>query len=263
MIVYLDLIFFMNFFYDLLLLMTVSVVLKRKRKLRYHLISALFGALSIFLLFLNINSFVLFTIKIIISIIMCLISFGFISIRYSLNNILYLYMCSFILAGFLYLVDIETSYDHEGIIFFFNGINPNCLLLILLSPIILFLYYRSSKKLKDTYSLYYNVNICFDNVCLNCLAFLDSGNNLLDPITHKGIIIVNKKKLTGIVNIRAPVYVPYQTINGHNLMKCYKPSYIIINNHKIYNYLIGESEYSFSDGIDCLLNYKLKEDNYV
>ena len=46
MIVYLDLIFFMNFFYDLLLLMTVSVVLKRNRKVVYHIISAVFGASS-------------------------------------------------------------------------------------------------------------------------------------------------------------------------------------------------------------------------
>ena len=263
MVVYLDLIFFMNFFYDLLLLLTVSCVLKRKRKLRYHLLSALIGASSIFLLFLNIKGLLLFIMKIIVSILMCLISFKYISIRYTLHNLLYLYMCSIILAGFLYFIDLELSYDHQGIFFFFKGINPNIILLLILSPIILFIYYKSSKKLKDTYSLYYNISVYFDDLCFNLLAFFDSGNHLFDPITHKGIIIVNKKKIQNISKIRSPVYVPYQTISGHYLMKCYKPSFIIINHHKIYNYLVGESDYPFTDGIECLLNQKLKEDNIV
>lgn len=42
-----------------------------------------------------------------------------------------------------------------------------------------------------------------------------------------------------------------------------KPSYIILNDKKIYNYLIGESSIKFSDGVECLLNKSLKEDGYV
>lgn len=263
MTVYLDLIFFMNFFYDLLIILTVSITLKRKKKFYRHLISAFIGALSIFLLFLNINSTILFILKVLVSILMCIISFGFVSFRYTFNNILYLYMVSAILAGFLYFVDYEVSHDNIGIIFFYNGNNPNYILLLILSPIILGFYIYSSKKLKNTYSLYYNIEIYFDSICIKCLALFDNGNSLKDPITRKSIIIVNRKKLSKIVNIRSPVYVPYQTVSGSSLMKCYKPSYIIINNKKIYNYLIGESNYRFSDGVDCLLNVKLMEDNYV
>ena len=46
-------------------------------------------------------------------------------------------------------------------------------------------------------------------------------------------------------------------------MKCFKSSYIILNDKKIYNYLIGESSIKFSDGVECLLNKSLKEDGYV
>ena len=46
-------------------------------------------------------------------------------------------------------------------------------------------------------------------------------------------------------------------------MKCYKPSYIVINNKKIYNYLIGETNMEFKDGIKALLNNNLRKDNYV
>ena len=263
MIIYLDLIFFMNFFYDLLLMLTVSVTLKRNRKFKYHLFSSLFGAFSIFFLFLKINSVLLLLFKIITSIIMCLISFGYVSLRYTFNNILYLYMSSAVLAGFLYFTDLQTSMDHEGLLFFFKGTNPNIIVLMIISPLILFIYYKSSKKLKNTYSLYYDIAIYFNKNCIKCLALLDNGNTLIDPITKKAIIIVSSKKMLEIEKIRSPVYVPYHTVSGSSIMKCYKPSFIIINQKKIYNYLIGISDYHFSDGVECLLNKKLMEDNCV
>ena len=263
MIVYLDLIFFMNFIYDFLLLITVSSVLKRKRKIIYHFISAFVGALSVFLLFLNINNIILFLLKILISIIMCLVSFNYISLKYTLNNLLYLYMSSTILAGFLYLLNVEFSYDHLGIIFIFKGLSINAIILIIIAPISLLYYCACSKKLSLTYKLYYRIEIVFDEEVIKCLALFDSGNSLKDPITKKSIIIVNKKKLLKVYNIRDPIYVPYQTINNNTLMECFKPDYIIINNQKTTNYLVGSIKYKFKDGVDALLNVKLMEDGYV
>lgn len=263
MTIYIDLIFFMNFFYDFLLLMTVGMVLKRKVKIYRYILGAFIGGVSIFLLFLNITSVLLFILKFSISVIMCTLTFRYICLRYTFNNLIYLYMCSVILAGFLYYLDIEFSYDHQGIIFFFDGLSINWILLIIIAPVILALYIYCSKKLKTTYSLYYKLEIVFDNLHIKCLTLFDSGNQLCDPITNKPIIIVSKKILKGVYNIRSPMYVPYQTVSGSNVMKCYRPSYIILNNKKIYNYLIGESDYKFSDGVEGILNVKLMEDNYV
>ena len=261
--IYLDLIFFMNFFYDLLLLICVDNILKRKRKLIYHLISSFIGSLSIITLFLKVSNTILLIIKVIVSIIMCLISFSFISFKHFINNILYLYMCSIILAGFLMFINNTFSYDHIGLVFINNGYSINYFILLFISPIILFFYYKSNKNLKKTYNLYYSIDIYFNDLKINCLAYLDSGNNLIDPTSKKGIIIVNNKLLTDIHNIRDPIYVPYSTVSGKALMKCYKPSFIMINNKKVYNYLIGEVDYQFKDGIKALLNSKLMEDNYV
>ena len=60
MIIYLDLIFFINFAYDFLLLLTVAMTLKRKVKIIRIIIASLIGAFSIFLLFLNINEIIAF-----------------------------------------------------------------------------------------------------------------------------------------------------------------------------------------------------------
>ena len=84
---------------------------------------------------------------------------------------------------------------------------------------------------------------------------------LIDPVTKKPIILINKKKLKGSIHIRSPMYVPFHSLNHHGLLECIKPKYIMINNIKLTNYLIGLSEESFKlNGVDCLLNYKILED---
>lgn len=252
MIVYIDLVCIINFIYDFLILLTVSFTLKRNRKIYYYILSSLIGVLSIFLLFLKINNIVLFLLKILISVIMIIVAFGYKSIKYTISNVIYFYMTSIILAGFLYLIKGNSS-----------NINLNYIVLLIIGPIILFVYYKSNKKLKNTYSDYYKIKIVFDNIEYNLVSFYDNGNNLKDPISRKSVIIVGNSRLEKIYNIRSPVYVPVITVKGTHLMKCFKPSYIILNDKKIYNYLIGESSIKFSDGVECLLNKSLKEDGYV
>ena len=252
MTVYIDLVCIINFIYDFLILLTVSFTLKRNRKIYYYILSSIIGVLSIFLLFLKINNIVLFLLKILISVIMVIVAFGYKSIKYTISNIIYFYMTSIVLAGFLYLIK-GNSYNF----------NLNYIVLLIIGPIILFIYYKSNKKLKNTYSDYYKIKIVFDNIEYNLVSFYDNGNNLKDPISRKSIIIVENSRLEKIYNIRSPVYVPVITVKGTHLMKCFKPSYIILNDKKIYNYLIGESSIKFSDGVECLLNKSLKEDGYV
>ena len=252
MTVYIDLVCIINFIYDFLIILTVSFTLKRNRKIYYYILSSLIGVLSIFLLFLKINNIVLFLLKILISINMVIVAFCYKSIKYTISNIIYFYMTSIILAGFLYLI--------KGNNFNFN---LNYIVLLIIGPIILFIYYKSNKKLKNTYSDYYKIKIVFDNIEYNLVSFYDNGNNLKDPISRKSIIIVGNSRLEKIYNIRSTVYVPVITVKGTHLMKCFKPSYIILNDKKIYNYLIGESSIKFSDGVECLLNKSLKEDGYV
>ena len=128
--IYLDLVLLLNFFMDLLLLTTVSVVLKRNVKFYRLLLGAFLGALSIFLLFIKINSLTLFIIKIIISFIMIFTSFGFKDIKYTSRNMLYLYITSIILGGFLYYLNLEFSYKNSGIVFYHNGLSVNYIFLI-------------------------------------------------------------------------------------------------------------------------------------
>lgn len=260
--IYLDLVFLLNFSYDLLLLMTVDITLKRHTKLYRLILSAIIGAISLIILFIPFNEIILFFFKILTSIIMLIIAFGYKNIKYFFTNILYLYMCSVILGGFLYFLDTEFSYKREGLIFYFDGFSVNYILLLIIAPIILFIYIKEHKKFKSSINYNYHLSIIFKNgKMLSCTGFLDTGNKLRDPITKKYIILLPKKILTPYINIRSPIYVPYKALNAQGLIECFSINYLKIENQIFKNYLVGISTDHFNlNGVDCLLNNKLMEE---
>ena len=249
MTIYIDLLIILNFIYDFLLLLTVSITLKRNNSLKRIVIGSFFGAFSTLLIFLKINKYLLFLLKILLSLIMVIITYNFKNIKYFINNILYLYMCSVILAGFLYFLKLE-----------FN--NLSYLISLCIAPIILFLYIREQKKLKKIVNYYKNIIITFkNNKVLKLNGFIDSGNKLKDPITNKYIILINKNKLKGIYNIRSPMYVPIKTVNKNSLLECISIKNIQVDKKIYNNYLLGLSDnFNGFDGVDCLLNYHLLEE---
>lgn len=255
MVIYLDLLWFLNFSLDTLLLFIVSITLKRNTKFFRLILGGLVGSLSTFIVFFKINTLILFILKIILSILIIIIAFNLGNKKYFINNLFYFYTTSILLGGFVYYLN--NNYNS------LSTLTLNYILIILLSPIILLIYYKQSKELKMNYNYYYEISICFNNnKIIKTNAFLDTGNRLKDPYSHKPIILLSKKLLDNNINIRSPILVPYNTLNHHSLLPCIKPKYIIINNQKLDKYLIGISEEEFGfDGINCILNNELLKEN--
>lgn len=251
--IYLDLVFFVNFMFDLLLLLTVKVVLKRSVKWYKPIIGALIGALSLIALFLNMNSVTLFIFKVIISLLMILITFGYKTKTYFIKNILYLYFVSIIMGGFLYYLNIEFSYKNIGLIFFHNSYSINFIVLIILSPIILILYIKQNKELKIANNYHYQVDIYYKDKIYSYNSYLDTGNKLYDPYFHKPIILLYDKNFP---KIDKPIYVPYQTLEHTGILSCFKADKIILDKEKIINKpLIAISIEPFKiDGVEVLLH---------
>ncbi len=255
--IYLDLIFITNFLFDFIILTSTSIILKRNTKMIRIILGALFGSLTIFSLFIRLNTIGLFFFKLIISIIMILISFRFKNISYFFKNLYYLYMISIILGGILYFIRIQFLYKNEGLLFISNGFSINIIMAILLSIIILVKYIIEIKKLKINHNKYYKIIIYLKNgKNYEFNAFLDTGNKLVDPYRKFPIIIINKEK---IKNLEKTILVPYHTINGEGLLKCIKPKKIYIDGIGFRNnVLIGLSSINI-DGVDCILNEMLLE----
>ncbi len=259
MIIYIDILLIINFIFDLFLLLTVNIALKRYTKIWRLFLSALVGVVSLISLFIPLKIIYVNLLKLFIAVVMVIVAFGFKNIYYTFYNVLYFYMVSIILGGFLYFLKIEFNIENT---IYYGRISTSYLILLGISPIILYIFLYSWKFSKKIKNYYYKTIIVFSNdYILNITGYLDTGNKLIDPITNKPIILINKKLIKGKILIRSPMYVPINTVNGHNLIECVRPKKIIINDKEFKNYLIGICDYSFKlNGIDCLLNERLLEE---
>lgn len=258
--IYLDIVLLINFGFDFLLLLSVSLILRRNASIYKLLIGSFIGSISILTLFMKINSIQLFFIKLIISIIMCVSTFNYKTLKYTIKNIIFLYISSIVLGGALYLLNIELSYKNQGIIFYKNKLSINFIILIITTPIILYIYIKECKNLKTNYSNYHKVEIKINNETIKCNGFIDTGNKLKDPYKKRPIILINnnyleKKDINKII-------VPAHTIIGTKLIECIKINNLKIDNNEIKKeVLLGFIDKKIRiDGIDCLLNYEIMEE---
>lgn len=90
--VYIDVVIMLNFLIDLILILSVAIVLRRKTNIKKLIMSSIIGSLSLCLLFLIKSNITLLLVKVISSIVMVVIAFNFRDIKYTLKNILYLYI---------------------------------------------------------------------------------------------------------------------------------------------------------------------------
>lgn len=192
---------------------------------------------------------------------MVIVTFKYKDIRYTFRNLIYLYTASIILGGFLYLLNVEFSYKQEGLIFYHDGLSVNWMVLIVTSPIILYLYLKQGLYLKNNYSNYYIVDIYFKDKKISVSAFLDTGNTLIDPYLRRPIILVSKKELNNHYSDEDVILVPYETVNYQGILKCIKPDKITILGIGVrQNLLIGIFEEKIKiDGIDCILHTRVLE----
>lgn len=237
---YIDLFFIFNVIMDYIIIMSASILLKRRTSYIRMILSSLIGGISSLVLFTSLNKIV---IEIVSIVIMVLISFGYKGIRYLINNILYMYILSTLLGGIIYLFNIKVS----------NSMFLTYLIIIVISIEIMLLYIKENKKMRSIYNNYYKVDIYFkDREKLSLIGFVDTGNNLYDPYKKRPVIIVPNK----YIKEDKYILVPYHTINGNGLLKCIKPDIIFIDGIGYKgNVLIGFSDsFNFGDGVDVILH---------
>ena len=243
MTIYVDYIFFINFLFDLILLYGINIILKRNASRTRLLLGSIFGGFTIFILFISINGFIYFFIKILLGVIMLLITFSFKSFKYTFTNFIYLILLSIILGGSLFFINNQLGNKSTGVILFTNGFNLNNIIVLLGSLLIIELYSYINKVYKNNVSNIYSVVLYNKDQVLKLNGYLDTGNNLYDPYFNKPIIILNK----GIsILYDSFIMVPYNTISGEGLMKCIFCDKLYINDigYK-YNVLIGLSNDKF------------------
>ena len=250
--VYIDLLVLEDLLINYVILYTTGIILNRITKFKKIFLSSSFGTIPLIFLFCNLNNYLISIITFLFSIIMSIIAFSYKDIIYTVKNVIYMYLISVFLAGSIYLIN--TNFLPE-----INNYLLSVIILLILSPIITYIYIKSIDKIKINSSNYYHVDIYLkDKPKITVNAFLDTGNKLTDPYTKKSIIIISKNKIIGKLN--NPLLVPYNTIDNHGLLECYPVEKIYIDKvgYKT-KVLIAPIDEIGIEGADCILNQKLLE----
>ena len=253
--IYLDFVFLINFSIDFLLLFGTSKILKEVTPLKNLLLGSIVGSISLLLLFLKLNNLELFLLKIILSVLMILTTF---KKKNFLKNITYFYLLSIILGGSLYLLDISFSYQQNGFIFVKNSYFLNFVIIIIIAPLIIYLFVKEHLNYKNIYSNHYVVEIYLNNKQYKLEGMLDTGNQLVDPYKKRAIILVDMD--IDYTKFKF-IYVPYKALNIEGVIPCISPDRVIIKDKIFSNCLIGLSKDKFSlQGANCILPNQFKED---
>lgn len=226
------------------------MLLKRKTSLKRIIIASLIGSVSTILLFFINDNITLILYKLIISIIMVIVAFKYESFKYFKDNLIWLYIISIILGGSIYLLNDSVSLSNKALVFDRNGLEFNLILLILITPFVVYKYVKQNENRMIVYSNYYDISIYYKDEIINEVGFLDTGNNLKDPFFNRPIILVNKELIKKKINT---FLIPYYTVNNHSLLEVFKPNKIVINNRTIKNVLIGISDVNIN-GVKIILN---------
>lgn len=204
--VYLDIIFFINFIMDFILLYIVKKILRWESSFKKILIGSVIGAIGACILTLvpELNQFIQFIVSyLVICSIMIWITFKPSSWQVGIKGILVLYVATFFLGGLfnsLYYHSMLGYYFHELINgrFFQNLKDWKLVSLAIFGIMGIYALIKIMTNFRSGNKRLYETNIYLRDKNITLTSLLDTGNNLYDPIFNKPVIII---EYTSLINL--------------------------------------------------------------
>lgn len=205
MSIYLDVIWLLNFSFDLLLLVLTAIVLKRKINKFRLVLAALIGSSIVIMMFTPLAFIATHPFgKMFISILMVLSAFGFKRFRFFFQGLLIFYFVTFLVGGGMigvhYLLQQEMTYLDGILMTNSTGFgHPISWLFVLFGFPVLWFFARNSLEGIEAKKIHYDqivkVQIKVDEIQFTLKGLIDSGNQLFDPITRSPVMIIDTLKV--------------------------------------------------------------------
>lgn len=228
MVIYVDVLFVLNFFITYLLLLLTKLFNRKGAKMWRLLLASAFGGLySLVILAPELNFMITFFGKFSVSVLIVFTSFGFRGIKQFLKNLAIFYFSNLVLLGVvvgLWLVAKPDGIAVKNDVIYFD-ISASTLLLsglfAYVTALIIVKIHNSSISKNEIYSLtvYYGDNI------VHLYAFADSGNKLREPFSNYPVIIADKEKLP----FEANRIIPFSTVGGEGSLNAFKPDKVTVS----------------------------------
>ena len=269
---YLDLYIIENLLINYIIISCTSILTKNANSYKRKIIGAVVGTIySVIYLFPRF--YLLYTLpsKIIVIIIIGLISFIYTDRNEFIRILTIFFLVNFFICGSTYFIIYFTGIEHIKISFIIISVYISCIILKkIYSDITLINHIKEFTK---------EVTISFLGEDFKCIALLDSGNLLKDPLSKSDVVMVNsyllKKYLPEnynyeyvdvilaeeiINNLSEDIssrvrLIPYNhaTSNKTSMILGFKADYLQIDNKKIGNIVLGISNFE-DDNYNAILN---------
>ncbi|MCQ4022642.1 MULTISPECIES: sigma-E processing peptidase SpoIIGA [unclassified Ruminococcus] len=273
-VIYIDVLICLNLIINYFILVSVGRMLSRNVRQLRLIFGALFGAFcSLIILLPPMNSVISFAVKLIVSLLICLISFKYGGIKSLLKNTAAFFMISFLFCGVM--IALWFTFTPKGMVInnstvYFN-ISP---LLLIVSSLVTYSVVRLVCRItgrKKPQELYYTVKILRSGNEAILKGKLDTGCSLVEPFSGSPVIVCEKEKIKSIIPENILEYekclaccakpekirlIPYSTIKGNGLLPSFKPDRVFIGESLCLNEIfIAVSSRGITESeIGCIIN---------
>ena len=203
MTVYLDVIWALNLLFDSLLLYLTAIFLKRRIQIWRIIAGGFIGSLIILLSFTPLNAYTSHPIsKLICSMFMVLIAFGFKRLTFFFKALMTLYVSTFLIGGAImgthYFIQSDLELSVKVLASSVKGYgDPISWLFVLIGFPLAWHFARknveSMEMTKIQFEQIVDVELHIDNETLHFKGLVDSGNQLYDPLSKLPVMFVSVK----------------------------------------------------------------------
>jgi len=191
MVYYIEYVFAENFFIDFILLFITGKLIKKIIVYRRLIIASVIGALYVILtLYIGKEFMTYFIVKFSVSVLMLMIAYDSKGILANIRVVLCFYITSLIMVGIitsLYYLDYDKLTVNAIILSIFAGYAA------------LHFFFREIKARIGKNNYMRSVTIGINNKSKNLRAYIDTGNELTDPMMGKPVIVVNIECIRNII----------------------------------------------------------------
>lgn len=254
MLVYIDVLVLENFIVNLFLLITTMKLLRLTYKKKIYFAS-LIGAMYTFLIFIKIPFVTSLIGKVIVVGAMIYMTMEYRSVSDLIKGIVVFFIVSFTLCGLIFSFVLMQNQYYIGGKFSISNSSIKYMIISLMILYILIVrivdYIRERALVK---SLLYDIEISHNKERQYIKGFLDTGNELREPVTNLPCIIVERMCLENF-NIREEelFYIGYKTIGEKGKLKGFKGELVRIKGE--------DDEWRIVNAIICSCTNKLSEKN--
>ncbi len=228
-VIYVDVLFSVNFFITFFLLLVTEKLSKRSGKIWRLVLASFIGGAYSFVIFADeLNFAVSFLGKLAAACIIVFAAFKYMGIKVFIKETAIFFFVNFLFVGII--VGLWLIFKPKGIVInnstvYFN-ISAKVLLVTALAAylisVIVIRIYNGKTSAKELYS----ITVHIGEKQTRFFAFADSGNNLREPFSEFPVIVAEKKLFE---NIECQRLIPYKTIGGEGVLPAFKPDKVEIS----------------------------------